>query len=173
MPRSLRCAAHSPVGARIYLGMERDARRGRSGLSALALLTPPPVRRSCAPAPSCHPFGTAATSGCVFLSTRGTCSLFCCARAGDAHPSSPCGHGPLLSSLGCSRAVRLSTRGNEGVMGGPGGRQRTRAGSLPACSSDADPGELTDIVTPEWVNSKKCPRTDTTHCPISRYQLQR
>lgn len=55
MPRSLRCAAHSPVGARIYLGMERDARRGRSGLSALALLTPPPVRRSCAPAPFLPP----------------------------------------------------------------------------------------------------------------------
>ena len=45
-------------------------------------------------------------------------------------------------------------------MGGPGGRQRTRAGSLPACSSDADPGELTGIVTPKWVNSKKCPRGD-------------
>src|SRR5271169_2827163 len=23
------------------------------------------------------------------------------------------------------------------------------------------------------INSKTCPRTDTTHCPISRYQLQR
>lgn len=163
MPRTLRCAAHSPVSVRIPRHgagcATREVRVECPGAVDSAAGTSL-MRASSLPATHS---GTAAASGCLFLSARCTCSLFCCARAGDVHPSSSCGHGPLLSSLGC-RTVRLGTRGIRGAMGGPGDRQRTRATGLPACSDDANSGKLTGVVTARLVNSKKCPRRDlNTH----------